>query len=388
MKEVQLARGKGRRVENGHPWVYDNEIEHVNGGEPQAGELVKVFNFKNQFIGIGYFNAASTIRVRIISRVDEAVDANFFYNKLAAAKAMRERVGYKENYRLVFSEADLLPGLVIDKFGKVLVLQSLTAGIEKHLPDITQALLKLFTPTSIIARNDVPVRTLEDLEEYKKHLHGNQKQHVIDEHGVKFKLDLIEGQKTGFFLDQKENRLALKDIVKYAEVLDAFTYNGSFALFAAHFGAALVEGYDVSEQAVLQSTRNAQLNGFEQCTFKVANAFDLLPDLLKQGRKYDVVILDPPAFTKSRKNMESAVRGYKEINLRGMKLVKPGGYLLTFSCSHFMPAELLRETIQSAAVDAGKTLRQIQFLQQAKDHPVHLAVPETEYLKGFLLQVS
>jgi len=388
MKEVQLARGKGRRVENGHPWVYDNEIEHVTDGEPEAGEFVKVFNFRNQFIGIGYYNAASTIRVRIVTRTDETVDAAFFYDKLAAAKAMRERVGYKENYRLVFSEADLLPGLVIDKFGKVLVLQSLTAGIEKHLPDITRALLKLYTPTSIIARNDVPVRTLEGLEEYKKHLHGNQKNLVINELGVKFHLDLIEGQKTGFFLDQKENRLALKDIVIDADVLDAFTHNGSFALFAAHFGAKTVEGYDVSEPAIVQSTRNAQLNGFANVTFKAGNAFDVLPDLLKHSKKYDVVILDPPAFTKSRKNVDSATRGYKEINLRGLKLVKPGGYLLTFSCSHFMPAETLRETVFQAALDAGKTIRQIQFLQQAKDHPVHWAVPETEYLKGFLLQVD
>jgi 23S rRNA (cytosine1962-C5)-methyltransferase len=388
MKEIQLARGKGRRVEQGHPWVYDNEIEHVNGGKPEAGEIVKVFNFKNQFIGSGYYNAASTIRVRILTRIDETVDAAFFYKKLAEAKAMRERVGYKENYRLVFSESDMLPGLVIDKFGKVLVLQSLTAGIEKHLPDITTALLKLYTPTSIIARNDVPVRALEGLEEYKKHLHGNQKNLVINELGVKFQLDLIEGQKTGFFLDQKENRLALKDICKGADVLDAFTYNGSFALFAALFGAKSVEGYDVSEAAIVQSTRNAQLNGITTVTFKAGNAFDVLPDLLKHGKKYDVVILDPPAFTKSRKNVDSATRGYKEVNLRGLKLVKPGGYLLTFSCSHFMPTELLRETVFQAAVDAGKTVRQIQFLQQAKDHPVNWAVPETEYLKGFLLQVD
>lgn len=387
MIEVILAKGKGRRVEQGHPWVYDNEIEKVSG-EPEAGELVKVFNFKNAFIGIGYYNAASTIRVRILSRREETIDYDFIYARLAEAKALRERVGYSENYRLVFSEADFLPGLVIDKFGKVLVIQSLTAGIEKRLPDITKALLKLFTPTSIVARNDVPVRTLEGLDEYKSHLHGNQKQLVIDELGVKFKIDLIEGQKTGFFLDQKENRLALNGLVENASVLDAFTYTGSFALFAAKFGAASVEGYDASEQAVVQATRNAQLNKFEQCEFKVANAFDLLPELLKQGKKYDVVILDPPAFTKSRKNMESAVRGYKEINLRGMKLVKPGGYLLTFSCSHYMPSLLLRDTIQSAAVDAGKTLRQIQILQQAKDHLVHWAVPETEYLKGFLLQVN
>jgi 23S rRNA (cytosine1962-C5)-methyltransferase len=308
---------------------------------------------------------------------------------LLQAKAQREAFGYYENYRLIFGEADGLPGLVIDKFGDYYVLQILTLGIEKWKDVITQAISKYFKPKGIYERNDVPVRVLEGLQEQKGFLSSVFETKIeIEEQGVRFQFDIAEGQKTGYFLDQKENRQELKDICKGASVLDCFTYTGSFALFAAKYGAASVTGYDISSWAIEQANENARLNGFRQCEFICANAFDTLPDKIKSGERFNVVILDPPAFTKSRKNIQSAVRGYKEINLRGIKLVKPNGFLMTYSCSHFMNDELFYETICEAAQDTGRTIKRIKYLQQSKDHPVLMGVPETQYLKGYLLLVE
>ncbi len=387
-KTVKLGRGKGYRVETGHPWVYNNEIESADKGIAD-GEIVQVLNFRNQFIGNGYFNSKSQIVVRILNREQEATDATFIEKKIMNAKKQREAFGYKNNYRLIFGDADSLPGLIIDKFEDYYVLQILTLGMEQFKQVIVDVLNKHFSPKGIYERNDVPVRELEGLSEQKGFLSAPFDTNIIiEENGVKFEFDIAEGQKTGFFLDQKENRVELKDICKGAHVLDCFTYTGSFALFAAHYGAASVTGYDISEWAVNQARRNAKLNQFNQCRFESANAFDVLPEKIKQGERYDVVILDPPAFTKSRKNIHSAVRGYKEINLRGMKLCKPNSFLMTYSCSHFMNDELFFDTIREAAWDAERTIKRVKYLQQAKDHPALFSVPETQYLKGYLLLVE
>lgn len=387
--EVILQRGKARRVEDGHPWVYGNEIDVINGA-PQTGDIVDVFNFKKDFIGRGYINTLSQITVRLLTRQrSEQIDIGFFRKRLLACRDYREKLGFRNNYRLVFGEADFLPALVIDKFNDVYVLQTLSAGMDKWKRVIADILLEDFHASGVYERNDVPVRTLEGLEETTGFLSPPfETRFVIDEEGVQFYVDLVNGQKTGFFLDQKENRLALKQIVQDAEVLDCFTYTGSFALFAAKFGAKQVTALDISAEAIRLMQENVTLNHFTNVEGVCANAFDVLPVWVKENRLYDVVILDPPAFTKNRKGIENAVKGYKEINLRGIRMVRPGGFLATFSCSHFMDVNLFYDTVASAARDAGRTVREVQFLNQSKDHPVVWGIPETHYLKGLILQIN
>ncbi len=386
---VTLARGKGRRSEAGHPWIYGNEVNTISG-TPEPGEIVDVVNYKNDFIGKGYYNPASQIVVRLLTRDEkEIINEEFFFNRLKQCKEYRERIGYRENYRLVFGEADFLPALVIDKFEDYFVLQTLALGMDKWKQQIVNVIAQLYSPKGIYERNDVPVRKLEGMSEVKGFLSESFPANniLIDECGVKFSIDLENGQKTGFFLDQKENRLSLKDIVTDASVLDCFTYTGSFALFAARFGAKSVLGLDISESAIQQANVNTKLNDFESiCHFQTANAFDAMPQWVKERKQFDVVILDPPAFTKNRAGTEAAVRGYKEVNRRAMQLLKPGGFLFTFSCSHFMSPQLFFETVESAAHDAHKTIRQVSYLYQAKDHPIVWSIDETNYLKGFVLQ--
>lgn len=386
--QVILERGKGRRVEDGHPWVYKNEIASIHGS-PQTADIVEVYNFKNDFIGKGYINELSQITVRLLTRKkEETIDKEFFRTRLHACRAHRENLNYKLNYRLVFGEADFLPALVIDKFTNNYVLQTLSAGMDKWKQEIAEILLEDFEANGIYERNDAPVRTLEGLAEKKGFLSAPfATEFIIDEAGVKFHVNVADGQKTGFFLDQKENRLAIKDIVKDATVLDCFSYTGSFALFAAHFGAKKVTAIDISEDAISLIKKNITLNDAKQIDCVCTNAFDILPQWSKEGVQFDVVILDPPAFTKNKKGIENASKGYKEINLRGMKLVKPGGFLVTFSCSHFMDINLFYDVLADAARDAKRTIREIQFLSQAKDHPVVWGVEETHYLKGLVLQV-
>ncbi len=387
--QVILQRGKGRRVEDGHPWVYGNEIDTIVG-EPKTGDIVEVYNFRNEFIGKGYINELSQITVRILSRnKSENIDIDFFRKKLLECKTYREKLNYTENYRLCFGEGDFLPALVIDKFNDNYVIQTLSAGMDKWKSVIVEILLSDFNAKGIYERNDVPVRKLEGLEEIKGFLSAEFDTNiVIEENGVKMHVDLANGQKTGFFLDQKENRLAIKNIVKNATILDCFTYTGSFALFASHFGAKHVTALDISADAIEQTKRNAILNNYDNIECICENAFDILPLWAKENRLFDVVILDPPAFTKNRKGIENAIKGYKEINLRGMKMLKPGGFLVTFSCSHFMDVNLFYDVVSSAAKDAKKTIREVQFLTQSKDHPIVWGVEETNYLKGLILQVG
>lgn len=386
--QVILQRGKGRRVEQGHPWVYGNEIETISGS-PKTGDIVEVYNFRNEFIGKGYINELSQITVRILTRKkDEVIDKAFFKQRLVACFAYREKLGYTQNYRLTFGEGDFLPALVIDKFNSIYVLQTLSAGMERWKSVITEILFEEFNAEGVYERNDVPVRKLEGLTEVKGFLSPEfPTEFIMDEEGVKFHVDIANGQKTGFFLDQKQNRLALAQIVKNAEVLDCFTYTGSFALFAAHYGAKKVTALDISADAIAQCKENIALNNFNQIDCVCENAFDVLPVWAKEGKQFDVVILDPPAFTKNRKGIENAVKGYKEINLRGIKMVKPGGFLVTFSCSHFMDVNLFYDTIAAAAADAKRTVREVKFLTQSQDHPIVWGVEETNYLKGLVLEI-
>jgi len=386
--QVILQRGKGRRVEQGHPWVYGNEIDKITGN-PQTADIVEVYNFRNEFIGKGYINQLSQITVRLLTRSkEEVIDKAFFRKRLLSCKMYRETLGYTENYRLCFGEGDFLPALVIDKLNDVYVIQTLSAGIDKWKQTITEILLEDFNASGVYERNDVPVRKLEGLEEIKGFLSAAfPTKFIITERDVQFHVDIAHGQKTGFFLDQKENRSAIAQIVKDATVLDCFTYTGSFALFAAHFGAKQVTALDISAEAIAQCENNITLNNFNQIDCICDNAFDVLPVWAKEGKQFDVVILDPPAFTKNRKGIENAIKGYKEINLRAIKMVKPGGFLVTYSCSHFVDVNLFYDTISAAAIDAKRTIREVQFLTQSKDHPIIWGVEETNYLKGLILQV-
>ncbi|MEO6166920.1 MAG: class I SAM-dependent rRNA methyltransferase [Chitinophagales bacterium] len=389
MTKITLKKGNYQRIFSGHPWVYGNEIGSVSAAI-DAGEIVEVVDSKNRFVGRGYYNAKSQITVRLLTRDEqEIIDQAFFNNKIKACLEYRHKLGYKENFRLVFGESDFLPGLIIDKFGDYFVVQTLSLGMDRWKNTIAKVLQELFSPKGIYERNDIPVRKLEGMQEQKKFLSEPfPTKFQLEEQGVKFLIDVENGQKTGFFLDQKENRQALQHIAAGAEVLDCFCYTGSFSLFAAKFGAKSVLGLDVSEAAVAQATENAALNAFGSvCSFEAANAFDLLPLWAKEKKQFDIVILDPPAFTKNRAGLEAAGRGYKEINLRAMKLIRKGGFLLTFSCSHFMEPGLFFDMIAQAAFDSGKTIRQVAFLSQAKDHPIVWNIEETNYLKGFVLQV-
>jgi 23S rRNA (cytosine1962-C5)-methyltransferase len=392
MAKVILAKGKGRRVEGGHPWVYDNEVGSITGSY-EAGDIVEVYNYKNQWIGRGYINPNSHILVRLLTRdAKEVINQDFFYKKIKSAYDYRILQGYQESMRVVFGEADFLPALVIDKFGEYLVIQPLALGIDRYKQEIVAVLIALFSPKCIFERNDVPVRELEGLTQCTGILYQREAiaHHTvtIEENGFQFSIDIQNGQKTGYFLDQTANRASIKPFVNEKRVLDCFSHTGSFAIHAAGYGAKHVTALDISEQAIQTAQANARLNGVEdKIEFVCANAFDALKDWTKENKKFDVVILDPPAFTKSRGNIQNALRGYKEINLRGMKLVSEGGFLITCTCSHFIKPELFREVLMEAAVDANKTIREVSYQVQGKDHPIVWNVEETLYLKFYILQV-
>jgi len=389
MTKVFLKRKIAPRIANGHPWIYGNEIEKIVG-EPAAGDIVEVFYYDKKYVGRGYFNQQSQIAVRLLTRKHENINDDFFLNRIKQAWKYRQKLGYTENCRLVFGEADYLPALVIDKFNDYFVIQTLSFGIEKWKPAIVNALLEIFSPKGIYERNDVPVRELEGLEQQKGFLTAPFDTNiVINENGFKFNVDIENGQKTGYFLDQQDNRRAIKEIAKGADVLGALTYTGTFEIHAAGYGAKSVYGIDISEQAVEQANKNAALNGLENvCRFEAMNAFDALKRWDKEEKKYDVVMLDPPAFTKSRESIGKAVTGYKEINLRGMKLVKNGGFLVTSSCTNLVSPELFLDTIAAAARDAKKRIRQVTFKAQASDHPIIWGLENTNYLKFLIVEVS
>lgn len=389
-----LKKGEGRALKSGGPWVYDNEIASIMGNF-ENGDIVIVRDFDGYPLGRGFINTNSKIRIRMMTRNEnQEIDREFLKMRVRDAWEYRKKTVDISSCRVIFGEADFLPGMVIDKFSDVLVVQSLALGIDKLKMIIIEELKSAMaedgiTIRGVYERSDAKVRLQEGMERVKGFIGEPFDTKVqIVENGVKYIVDIEDGQKTGFFLDQKYNRLAIQRLCKDAKVLDCFTHTGSFSLNAGIAGAKSVTGVDASQLAVDQATENAELNGLEKrVKFICEDVFELLPKLEAEGEKYDVVILDPPAFTKSKNSIKNAVKGYREINLRGMKLVKDGGYLATCSCSHFMSYELFTQTIGQAARNVHKRLRQVEYRTQAADHPILWSADESYYLKFYIFQV-
>lgn len=389
-----LKKGEGRMLKAGGMWIFDNEIESV-AGHFEDGDVVHVHDFDGYPMGKGFINRNSKIRIRMLTRnIDQEIGESFFRERLKKAWEYRKKTVDTKSCRIVFGEADFLPGMVIDKFSDILVFQALALGIDRYKEMLIRMLKEILKEDGIeirgvYERSDAKEREKEGLRKVKGFLGEEFDTKVeIEENGVKYLVDVKDGQKTGFFLDQKYNRLAIQKLCKGASVLDCFTHTGSFALNAGIAGAESVLGVDASELAVRQAQENAKLNGLEdRVKFISEDVFELLPKLEKQGEEFDVVILDPPAFTKSRNSIKNAVKGYREINLRGMKLVKDGGFLATCSCSHFMDYELFTKTIGQAAKNVHRRLRQVEFRTQSADHPILWAADESYYLKFYIFQV-
>ncbi len=439
MTQVYLASNRKKRTEKGHPWIFQSEVERIEGSH-QPGDVVEVLNHKGKFLAKGYINDKSQIIIRVLTyNPEEEIDLAFFKNRIHTASEYRRRLlGDIGSYRVVYGEADFLPGLIVDKFEDILVVQILSLGMEVRKEHIRQALLDVFQPRGIYLRNDVPVRELEGLQQEKGFWHGEFHTEVeIEENGLRYFVDIKEGQKTGYFFDQRENRAAIAPLMKGwggksgihlvpidqvmegdpnnptfphgqpkvvpvnkngqivtfpywdgATVLECFSHTGSFTLNACKHGAKKVTCLDISEHAIETAKRNVELNDFSnRVEFVVANAFDYLREQVEKGRTWDVVILDPPAFAKSRGAVQSACRGYKDINLQGLKLVNEGGFLVTASCSFHMSPELFRDTIEEAAVDAKKILRLVHWTGAGIDHPEILGVNEGHYLKFAIFEV-
>lgn len=393
---VILKKGEGRTLKTGGAWIYDNEIDKIEG-DFENGDMVQVTDFDGYPMGQGFINTRSKITVRMMTRAKGvSVDDAFIEMRVRNAWEYRKATVDTSSCRVIFGEADFLPGIVIDKFSDVLVVESLALGIDRWKPVILEKLKQVLaedgiTIRGIYERSDAKIRQQEGMERFKGFLSEPFDTKVeIVENGVHYMVDVQDGQKTGFFLDQKYNRLAIQRLCKDKKVLDCFTHTGSFALNAGIAGASSVLGVDASELGIAQARENAQLNGLsDRVQFTCADVFDLLPELETKGERYDVVILDPPAFTKSRASIKNAVKGYREINLRGMKLVKDGGYLAACSCSHFMDPELFTKTIREAAAGVHKRLRQVEYRTQAADHPILWTGGDqaSYYLKFYIFQV-
>ena len=391
---VTLKKGEGRTLKAGGMWIYDNEIDSVAGGF-ENGDVVEVRDFDGYCMGKGFINTQSRITVRMLSRKkDTVIDEAFIRQRVRDAWEYRRETIDTSSCRVIFGEADFLPGIVVDKFSDVLVVESLALGIDRWKKVIVEALKEILAQDGIAVRgvyerSDAKVRLQEGMERSKGFIGAPFDTKVeIRENGVRYMVDVEDGQKTGFFLDQKNNRAAIHRLCRGKRVLDCFTHTGSFALNAGIAGAASVLGVDASRLAVEQAEENAALNGLQdRVKFRCADVFELLPMLEAQGERYDVVILDPPAFTKSRNSVKNAVKGYREINLRGLRLVRDGGYLATCSCSHFMEPELFARTIREAAAGAHRRLRQVEFRTQGPDHPILWAADQSYYLKFYIFQV-
>lgn len=393
MAIVILKKGEGRTIKAGGAWIFDNEIDKIEGTF-ENGDIVKVEDFDGFKMGVGFINVLSRIRVRMLARWRDSIDDEFLRERVRAAWEYRKKTVDVSSCRVIFGEADFLPGLTVDKFSDVLVVESLALGIDRLKDKLIDFLKEIMLEDGIrirgvYERSDAPVRKKEGMEPYKGFIGEPFDTEVeIEENGVKYLVDVVDGQKTGFFLDQKYNRRAIQFICRDAEVLDCFTHTGSFALNAAYAGAKHVTAVDISETAIAQARKNAELNGLsDRIDFVAENVLDLLPRLGAENRQYDVVILDPPAFTKSRDATKKAIKGYREINMKGMRLVKNGGYLATCSCSHFMTEELFKKTIKEAAHAVHKRLRQVEFRTQSPDHPILWAADESYYLKFIIFQV-
>lgn len=388
MAIAYLKSGKEARVLQGNPWVFRSDIDRVSGAwEP--GDVVSVKSARGRMLGCAFYNPQSQISLRFVTFRDERVNADFIRARIHRAVEYRRLFADMRSCRLVYAESDGLPALIVDSFGGVLSVQCLCLGMEKYKQTIIDTLVEELHPDGIYERDDVPVRELEGLPQQTGLLYGAVPDKVeMQENGVRFLVDVKNGQKTGFFLDQKENRAAIAPFVRGQRVLDCFTHTGSFALHAGHYGAAEVTGVDISDYACECARENAALNGLNNVQFVAANVFDLLKEKTAEGDRYDVIILDPPAFTKTRSAVDAAVRGYKEINLRAMKLLRDGGYLITCSCSQHILPQRFQGIVQSAAADTHTHLQQVEFRTQGRDHPILPALPETQYLKCGIYRVE
>jgi len=387
MVKVILKRDEEDRLLQGHPWIFDNELQDVKK-EIEAGSLVEVMDYKHRFLAIGYYNPHSKIRVRVLTREHEHIDTAFFRRRIARCHESRQGYGYGASYRLVFGEADLLPGLIVDKFGQYLVIQTLTLGMDRLKPLILEALHAVVSPLGIYERNDVPIREKEGLEQVTGFLGEPFETKIpIQENGINLIVDVAEGQKTGHYFDQRENHAAIAPYVKGKRVLDTFCHTGGFALMAAKAGAVEVLAVDVSVPALEVLKQTAAANSIENITALEANVFDFLRAEEEAKKTWDVIILDPPAFCKSKSTLPGAYRGYKEINLRAMMLLKRGGILVTCSCSQAVTQELFLKMLTEAAADAKRSLQVIEIRHQAKDHPILMGYPESHYLKCVIARI-
>lgn len=390
MKKLILHQGHDRRIRGGHPWVFSNEIAHSEGA-PAPGDAVEIYSHQEQFYGTAYYNPHSLITARLLSHERLSIDSpDFFKQRIQAAAAYRHQLyGDLQAVRLVHGEGDGLPGLVVDRYGAILSVQFLTLGIDQRRELIVEALNELFQPEAIVARNDVGVRQLEGLPQEVEILSGTPPETTtIVEHGLRYKINVLKGQKTGHFLDQKENHLTLQGRVEDRRVLDLFCYTGGWSTHAARYGAREVIGVDISADAIKLAEENARLNYQENlCSFRQADAFELLRELGQQQEKFGLITLDPPAFVKSKKKLPEAVRGYLTINRRAMEIVEPGGYLISCTCSYHMQRDLFLDMLRQAASQAGRAVRLLEMRGQAYDHPVLLSCPETDYLKCAVLQI-
>ncbi len=383
--EITLKKGEEKRIVAGHSWVYANEVATIEGKD-KNGSLASVFSNDGRFIGKGYINHASKILVRIFIRGNETDDENFYYERIKAANDYRVKLGYKNCYRAVFAESDNLPALIVDKYGDYLSVQFLALGVDLRKKLIVNVLVKLFNPKGIFERSDVAVRKKEGLEEVKGVLYGEVPDYCeIEENGVKMLVDIKNGQKTGYFLDQKENRFAARRYCR-GEVLDCFCNSGGFSMNAATVAEKVI-ACDISPLALKNVADNAKLNGFKNVETLQGDVFEVLRSFKKEKRQFDTVILDPPAFCKTADEIKDAYRGYKDVNLTAMKLVKSGGFLITCSCSHYMSASLFEKMLTEAAKESGRTVRYAEVKTQAPDHPALLSADETQYLKFFVLNI-
>lgn len=381
MYVLTLKKGEERRILAGHPWVYANEIQQIEGHDEQ-GSIARVQGWDGRFIGYGYINHKSKIIVRLLTRDETPIDRAFFFNRIKAANEYRKDLGYDNNYRVVFGESDLLPGLIVDKYGDYLSCQFLSLGMEVRKQMIVEILIELFAPKGIYERSDVSVRKKEGLEEVQAVLYGKIPEVIIiTENGVKLEVDLVNGQKTGYFLDQKENRDNVRHYVKNKTVLDCFSNVGGFSLCAAKYGAKEVTALDISSDAIEAVKRNAALNGFTNITALKADVFEQLREYKKNKQKFDVIILDPPAFTKSKDTVKQGYKGYRDINILALKQINKGGYFITCSCSQHLTLNLFLEMIKESCAIAGVNAKMVELRTQGKDHATLVGTDEALYLK-------
>ena len=387
MKKVILRKGGDKRILNGHLWIFSNEIKEIQGN-PKIGDVVEIYRFNGEFFGLGFFNPHSLISIRILTRERTEINFEFFKKRILEAYNLRKTLyPNSETFRLVHGESDFLPGLVIDKYEDCFSIQTFSYGMDQRINLICDVLDEIFKPFGIVERNESPLRELEGLENRRRILRGGSKEIIFDDDGVKFKIDLLSGQKTGFYLDQRENRKVLRRFSKGKKVLDCFTNEGGFALHCAFAGAEKVIGVDISETAIEKAKINAEFNGLKNVHFETADVFDKLREYLNKGEKFDIVILDPPSFTKSKKTVKSALSGYREINSTAIKILNSGGILATASCSHHIDDQMFIDVIIQSSILAKRKIRLIEWRSASPDHPILPQMPETKYLKFGIFQV-